>query len=288
MRQWRHRFWGLLSLASLMALLGCADFLTSRDNDIRESTQAIEAARNDIQRAKAYSSRGVAYSEKARYSRFIKRIPNDQYERLFDLAIKDHNQAVALNPASAEIYFNRGEAYYDRGSLDLVESTMPSTNGMLAKDKGATKAWFDAAASDFAKATQKNPKNPHAFDMLGLTFESNGEADNAIQAYTQELALDSRLGKLRLATAYCEIGVQYQAQKDFAAAIKAYQKSIEFGRADDKSCVNDPFGAMAAIYMSETHQYDKAWEMVHRAQKAGQWIAPELIDLLKKDSGRTN
>src|SRR4029077_3519737 len=104
---------GLVLLASLVACAGCADFLSSRDNDIRESTQAIETARDDGQRAKAYSSRGVAYSEKARYSRITKQIPDDEYERLFNLAIKDHNQAVALDPNNAEVYFNRGQAYYD-------------------------------------------------------------------------------------------------------------------------------------------------------------------------------
>jgi hypothetical protein len=45
---------------------------------------------------------------------------------------------------------------------------------------------------------------------------------------------------------------------------------------------------MARIYATETRQYDKAWEMVRQAQKAGLWIEPELIARLKKDSGRTN
>src|SRR5271154_3327921 len=35
---------GLVLLANLIAFIGCADFLSSRDNDIRESTQAIETA----------------------------------------------------------------------------------------------------------------------------------------------------------------------------------------------------------------------------------------------------
>ena len=87
---------------------------------------------------------------------------------------------------------------------------------------------------------------------------------------------------------YCNIGFRYQRQKDYADAEAAYQRSTEFGTADSKTCPNEPFGAMVAIYTTEIHQYDKAWEKVHQAQKAGQWIAPELIDQLKKDSGRTN
>lgn len=282
---------GFVLLASSIVFVGCAGmgpgmFLNARDSDIKDSTQAIESARDDGERAKAYSSRGAAFSEKARYSRIFKLISNEEYERLFDLAIKDHNQAVALNPDNAEVYFNRAQAYYDRGALDLMESTLPSPNGTLAKGKDG-KSWFDAAAPDFEQATEKDPKNSLAFDRLGLTYESNGEADKAIRAYTQEMALDP-LGKSRLANAYCYIGFQRQQQKDFAAAAMAYQKSTEFGLADDQTCPYEPFESLVAIYTTETRQYDKAWEMVHQAQKVGRRIAPELIARLKSDSGRAN
>ena len=265
---------GLVSIASFLACIGCADFLASRENDIRESNQAIEKARDDDQRAKAYSSRGVAYSEKARYSRITKRVSNAEYEGLFAFAIKDHNQAVALNPGNAEVYFNRGQAYYDRGAGDLVEN----------KDG---KSWFDAAAANFEKVIEKDPKNSRAFDMLGLTYEQNSQPDKAIQAYTREMALDRRLGKSRLATAYCYIGFQHQQQQELGAAAAAYQKSTEFGIADDKSCPYDPFGNSIAIFTTETHEYDKAWEMVHRGLKMGRLVAPELLVRLQKESGRT-
>jgi tetratricopeptide (TPR) repeat protein len=273
---------GLVSLASLFVVVSCADFITSRDNDIRESTQALEKARDDGQRARAYSSRGVAYSEKARYSRITKRIPNDEYERFFDLAIKDHNQAVALDPNNAEVYFNRGQAYYDRGSGDFVYSTE------IWKVNPSTKAWLDAAASDFEKAAEKNPKNDLAFDRLGLAYQEAGQEDDAVRAYTQEMKLNERLGKLRLADAYCFFGFRHQQQKEYAVAAAAYQKSTEFGIADDKSCPYDPFGNSVAIFTTETHEYDKAWEMVHRALKMGRVIAPELLVRLQKESGRSH
>jgi len=257
-------------------------FLSARDQEINNSTQAIESARDDAQRAKGYSSRGAAYSEKARYSRLSKLISDDEYDRLFDLAIKDHDQAVALNPASAEVYFNRAQTYYYRGSLDLIYVTNP----FEAKPRNNT--WLHAAALDFEKAAEKDPKNSLAFDRLGLTYESNGEADKAIRAYTQEMALDRRLGKSRLADAYCIIGYEQQLQKDSDAAVAAYEKSIEFGLADDKSCPIEPFAAMAAIYTTETRQYDKAWDIIHRAQKVGRRIGSDVIDRLMKDSARTN
>jgi len=265
---------GLVLLASLVGLVGCGPntFLAERDKEIWDSTQAIETARDEGQRAKAYSARGTAYSEKARFSRTTNEIPNGEYVRLFDLAIKDHDQAVALNPENAEVYFNRADAYYERGALDLMENK-------------TGKEWFDAAASDFEKATEKDPHNSLAFDRLGLTYESNGQADKAIQAYTKEMALDS-YGKRRLADAYCNIGFHHQQENNLAAAAAAYEKSTEFGVADDKSCPYDPFGNSVEIFTNETRQYDKAWEMVHRALKHGRLIAPEVIARLVKDSGR--
>jgi tetratricopeptide (TPR) repeat protein len=122
---------------------------------------------------------------------------------------------------------------------------------------------------DFEKATEKDPQNDLAFDRLGLTYESNGEEDKAIRACTQEMALN-RFGKRRLADAYCNIGFRHQQQKDFAAAMAAYQKSTESSIADDKTCPIEPFETMVAIYTIEARQYDKAWETVHQAQKVQQ------------------
>jgi Flp pilus assembly protein TadD len=99
---------------------------------------------------------------------------------------------------------------------------------------------------DFEKAAEKDPKNSLAFDMLGLAYESNGEADRAIRAYTQEMALDRRLGKSRLADAYCIIGYEQQLRKDWDAASAAYRKSIEFGVAD-KSCPVEASGNLKWI-----------------------------------------
>jgi tetratricopeptide (TPR) repeat protein len=267
---------GPLLLVSAIALIGCGPnmFLSERDSDIKDATHALEIARNDGERAKAYSSRGTAYSEKARFSRISKLIPNEEYERLFDLAINDHNQAVALNPGDAEVYFNRAQANYDRGFLDSVEN----------KDG---KTWFDAAALDFEQAIAKDPKKSLALDRLGLTYEQNGQDDKAIQAYTQELAFDP-FAKQRLADAYCNIGFRHQQQKEYPAAAVAYQRSIEWGAADDHSCPYDPAANLVAFYTTETREYDKAWEMLHQVQKAKRWIAPEVVERLKKDSGRTN
>lgn len=263
----------------LLVLGGCtamiqSSYLSGYDSDIKDSTRAIETARDDVQRAKGYTKRGSAYSEKARYSRAFKLIPADEYGRLFDLAVKDHDQAVALDPGNAEVHLNRGQAYYDRGALDLLDHKDP-------------KQWLDPAAASFEKATEKDPKEYHAFDMLGLALEQNNQYDRAIQAYTREMALNS-LGKMRLADAYCSWGMKYQGEKNDLAAAGVYQKSVEIGMRPDDGCSCDPYFPLIMIYTTETKEYDKAWEVIRLARKSGRWISPDVIEQLKKDSGRSN
>ena len=269
----------------LLVLGGCGPmsqsaFLASYERDISSSTQAIEAARDDAQRAAAYSKRGSAYSEKARYSRASKLISSDEYRRLFGLAIQDHDQAIALDPANAEAYLNRGQAYYDRANLETVVD-----GELVVTDAAARKAWFDPAVADFKKAVERNSRFEQAWDMLGLTHETTGELDQAISEYSQEMALNP-LGKSRVANAYCLRGDADQKEKKYDAAIADYEKAIEFGAtADDWSC--DPYNPLFVLY-AQDRRYDQAWEVVHKAQRSRKWIEPEFLDRLKKESGRSN
>jgi tetratricopeptide (TPR) repeat protein len=272
---------GLLCASALQFLAGCGQswFLSGYDRDIRNSTQEIETARDDAHRAAAYTRRGSAYSAKARYSRASKLIAPDEYARLFGLAIQDHDRAIALDPANAEAYFNRGQTYYDRAALETV------VDGALVGTEAARKTWFDPAIADFKKAVERDGRLDRAWDMLGLSHETTGELDQAISEYSQEMALNP-LGKSRVANAYCLRGGSDQKEKKYDAAIADYEKAIVLGAtADDWSC--DPYNPLFRLY-TEGRRYDQGWEVVHQAQKSGKWIAPELLDRLKKESGRSN
>ncbi len=254
-------------------------YLAGYDRDISSSAQAIEAARDDAHRAAAYSKRGSAYSEKARYSRAFKLVSADEYGRLFGLAIQDHDQAIALDPANAQAYFNRGQAYYDRATLETV------VDGVAVGTDAARQAWFDPAIADFKKAVERDSRFYMAWDMLGLSHETTGELDDAISDYSHEMALNS-LGKSRVANAYCLRGGSDQKEKKYDAAIADYEKAIELGAAaDDWSC--DPYNPLFGLY-DKNRRYDQAWEVVQKARTSKKWIEPELLDVLKKDSGRSN
>jgi tetratricopeptide (TPR) repeat protein len=255
-------------------------YLSGYDRNIGSATKAIESAHDNAHRAEAYAKRGSAYSEKARYSKAFKLVSADEYDRMFGLAIKDHNQAIALDP-SAEAYYTRGVTYYDRANLQAV------VDGNLMGSEADRKAWFAPATADFEKATEKDGRLSLAWDRLGMTHEMTGELDQAISDYTQEMALNP-LGKARLANAYCTRGGSYSSQKEkkYDAAIADLEKSIDLGAsADDWSC--DPYNPLLWLY-TDGRRYDQAWVVVHNAQKSKKWIAPESLDRLKKESGRSN
>jgi tetratricopeptide (TPR) repeat protein len=265
----------LLCASAVLLLGGCVRmahslYLSGYDRDIKNSTRAIETARDDAQRAAGYAQRGRAYSEKARYCRAFKLIPADEYGRLFGLAVKDHDQAVALDPGSAEAYFSRGQTYYDRAALE---------------DGKDAKPWFDPAAADFKKAVERDRRHYMALDMLGLVHEQTGQMDEAINDFTQEMAINP-LGRERLADAYCVRGSSNTKENKYDAAIADYEKAIAIGAAAD-GCSCDPYDPLAGLY-AVGRRYDKSWEVVHEAQKSKRWIAPELLERLKKDSGRND
>jgi hypothetical protein len=112
---WKKTLGSLRPLGALVWLLcgACGPMTQSQrlaryNSNIENATKAIDTARDGGERAPRHAERGRAYSEKARYSRTFKLIADDEYGRLFDLAIKDHHRAVALVPDNAHVYLSRG------------------------------------------------------------------------------------------------------------------------------------------------------------------------------------
>src|SRR5579863_1677528 len=259
-----------LLLFGLTLSAGCSRmYLSHYDADIRRASAAIAAAKTDAQRGAALADRGAAYSEKARYSRLMKLVPFDQYESLFALALQDFNQAIALDPQNPELYFRRGRAYYDRGFADIQES--PHTSSALPP-----------ARADFAKVVEKNPSNAAALDFLGLTDAGLGDWTSAVADFEHEAAFDP-LGRSRLPDAYCNRAGTFLGKKQVDLALADLNHSIDM-RAESDPCECDPYNMLLAVYLNQTHDYDKARAVVAKAQAAKHWVAPEYLAQLKSSA----
>jgi lipopolysaccharide biosynthesis regulator YciM len=121
--------------------------------------------------------------------------------------------------------------------------------------------------------------------MRGVIYAVRDDHDRAIADFTQVMTIDSRLGKLRLAEAYCQRGSTFQKASNYDAAISDYEKAIAF-HTGSGGCDCQPESPLAWIYC-EKKQYDKSWDVVRRAKASGQWIAPEVIEQLKAASRST-
>jgi hypothetical protein len=71
-----------------------------------------------------------------------------------------------------------------------------------------------------------------------------------------------------------------------AVSLRGYEKSIDLGATAD-GCSCDPYNPLLGLY-TEDRRYDQSWGVVRKAQKSKKWIAPEALDRLKKESGRSN
>jgi len=234
------------------------------DVEIRRAGRAIASSGNTAERAAAYADRADAYSEKARYLRLIKHIAGEEYNKLFDQAVQDYNQAIALDPDNAEMYYRRGNAFYSRAGLDMIYA--PYTSVFLAPAK-----------ADFSRVVEKNPRDVDALDMLGLTDGSMGDWTQAIADFEKEVALKPRM-RFRISDAYCNRGSHYPREK-YDLAISDLNRTIQMRDASDP-CECEPYNRLLAIYI-QTREYDKAREVVALAQRSRKWIAPEYLEQLK-------
>ena len=206
--------------AGMVLLGGCARishglYLSRADAKIRHASAALAAATSNAERSAAYADRADAYADKARYSRVMQLIAGEEYNGLFDLAMQDYNQAIALAPDNAEMYYRRGNAYYSRASLDMI--------------KAPTSAFLAPARADFSHAVEMNPRNAMAFDMLGLTDASMGNWTQAIADFKQETGMD-HLQSLRLSDAYCNRGTVYMGEKKYDLAVADLNQAIQIRR----------------------------------------------------------
>jgi tetratricopeptide (TPR) repeat protein len=260
-------FAGIVLLGSC-ARISQSLYLSGSDAKIRHGSATLAAARNNTERSAAFADRADANADKARYSRVMKLIAAEEYNRLFDLAVQDYNQAIALAPDNAEMYYRRGTAYYFRASLDMI--------------KEPTSVFLAPAKADFSRAVEKNPKNAMAFDMLGLTDASMRNWTEAIADFEQETGLD-RLQSFRLSDAYCNRGTVYLGEKKYDLAISDLNQAIQI-RGTGDPCECEPYNPLLTIYLNQTREYDKARALAALAQRSGKWIAPENLEQLKASS----
>lgn len=162
----------------------------------------------------AYNNRGGAYGGRHDY----------------DLAIRDFDKVIALNPDNTEAWYNRGSAYgrkgdYARAVHDLSKAIELSPDYFEAYFNRANahrgRGDFDQAIDDYTKVVQLQPTYWEAYYHRGLTYGYQGDLDRAIADYTQTLALNHEH-----AWAYYYRGMAYFKQGQLIPALENVSMAI--------------------------------------------------------------
>ena len=94
----------------------------------------------------------------------------DEKHEHYGNAVRHYTEALKLKPNFANVYYNRGTAYSDKGE-------------------------FDNAIQDYSKAIELNPHDANAYNNRGIAYTKKGEFDNAIQDYNKVIALNPQLAE---------------------------------------------------------------------------------------------
>jgi lipoprotein NlpI len=131
----------------------------------------------------AYINRGYAYNTAG----------------LYDNAIADFNEALAINPKSFEAYTDRGLAYNMKGS-------------------------FDNAIEDFNRALAIDPNDDKAYNNRGISYNQKGLFANAIEDFNKALAINPYYDK-----AYYNRAIAYFNSGNTTLALSDLRKGCDLG-----------------------------------------------------------
>lgn len=170
----------------------------------------------------------------------------------YNEAITEFSKFIEISPNYAEAYSNRGTAYDEKGN-------------------------YDQAISDFTKAIELNPSYIIAYFNRGNVSAHKGNDDQAILDYTKAIELDPNY-----ADAYNNRGNTYALKHNHDEAISNFTRAIEL----DPNYAKAYYSRAVVYYYKQ--EYNKAWADVHKAEELGAKVDSQLLEKIRKASGREN
>ena len=160
-------------------------------------------------------------------------------------AVISYKQVLAIEPDSADAYYNMGNIFKEQGELDEAIEACKNALGIRP---------------DFADA----------YYNMGNAFQQQGKLDEAIEAYKKALTI-----KPGNADAYNNMGNALKEQGKLEEAIEAYNKTLSF----KPDFVDTSYNMALLLY--QTGQYKKAASLFRKntSSKSQTWFLKCLYKL---------
>ncbi len=155
-----------------------------------------------------------------------------------DRALNYLNEAVRLDPKSADAHYNRGIAY---DGLGKNQQAIKDYNQALQLDPKHTEVYYKRgiafsklgkhkeAKEDFSQVIRLDPKNPDAYYNRGIACDGLGKFHQAVKDYNQAVGLDPKRTEAfyRRGIAFRKLGKYSEAKKDFNKVIRLDPKNAD-------------------------------------------------------------
>jgi tetratricopeptide (TPR) repeat protein len=206
----------LLALCSATHAFADADLAACRgasergdfDAAIEGCTEALDGKLSGDLLVKALDLRASAYLDKKQY----------------ELAIKDYDQVIRLDPTYPLPYLNRGMAHRAMGNIDAAiqdyNTAIKITPGIALaynnrgnayRDKGE----YDLAIKDFDLAIKLEPKDARLYNNRGGAYHGKNDSERAIADYSRAIELAPSL-----AVAHMDRGLLLNTKGEFTRALQ--------------------------------------------------------------------
>jgi tetratricopeptide (TPR) repeat protein len=223
--QWfleRNRSMAVYTVMGLVLYLGVLAVLSYNQCKVWRNTATLFT--NVL---KKHSKVAVAYNNRGRYYR---------ENKMFDKAIADYTQLLALKPEDHATFVGRGRLYFDMGNYDKA---MTDFNKAIELNKGSAMAFsnrgaiygmrkqYDLALTDLDRALELDPKLEDAILNRSLAYFETRQYDKSVadcKAYL-ELVPDDPDTYNMMAVAKAAMGQFESAEADYNAAIRLNPKN---------------------------------------------------------------
>ena len=151
----------------------------------------------------------------------------------YDEAIAEFNNAIKINPGSANAYYGLGFIYDKKGDLDKAVANFSKA---IEIDPALTDAYynrgfayykkgsFDQSISDYGKVIELSPNSADAFYGRGLVYSKKGNIGQAIADFNKAIEV-----RPAFALAYDALAVAYFSKKDYLKTLANVNKAQALG-----------------------------------------------------------